>query len=441
MKPIISIVLSLFLISGAYAQNGSAWSLEQCIEYARQHNLVIKQRNLNAQYTQNQYQQKRMNLLPNLNGSSSFTTNMGRVRNEVNYEIIDMTTRVANFGVSTTTPVFEGFTRRNSIDQGRVDWEAALKEVEKTENDIALNITALYMQILFDKELLEAGRHQLELVNLQVDRTEKLVRAGSLPEGNLLEMRALVARETSNVTRLENNLMLSLLDLAQALDLEDAEGFDIITPETPEISGSELVAVSSIYEYAVNALPQISLAQLRLESSEMDVEIAKGYLYPRLSFTAGWGTNVSRYKSEPNFDFQRKFRDNAFRYYGLNLSIPVFNGMQARTGVKNASLGVLNAQHELERQKQVLRKDIQQAVADAEAAFRQYLAGRSAVESYEESFRYTEQRYNVGLVNSVDYNVSKTEYMKAESDYIQAKYAYLLRLKILDFYQGNPLVL
>lgn len=441
MKSIITIVLSLFLFAGASARDKGVWSLEQCIEHARQHNLVIKQRALNAQYSENQYQQRKLNLYPSVNGSSSFTTNMGRVRNDVNYEIIDVTTRVFNLGASASLPVFEGFTRRNSIEQGLVDWEAALKEVEKTENDIALNITALYMQILFDKELLAAGRHQLELVNMQVDRSEKLVRAGSLPEGNLLEMRALAARELSNVTRLENNLTLSLLDLAQALDLEDAENFDIVTPEIPEISGSELVAVSSVYDYAVNTLPQISLAQLRLESSEMDVKIAKGYLYPRVSLTAGLGTNVSKYKQEPNFDFERKFKDNAFRYYGVNVTIPIFNGLQARMGVKNASLGVINAQHELNRQKQVLRKEIQQAVADAEAAFRQYMAGQSAVASYEESFRYTEQRYNVGLVNSVDYNVSKTEYMKAESDFIQAKYAYLLRLKILDFYQGRPLVL
>ncbi len=219
MKSIITIVLSLFLFAGASARDKGVWSLEQCIEHARQHNLVIKQRALNAQYSENQYQQRKLNLYPSVNGSSSFTTNMGRVRNDVNYEIIDVTTRVFNLGASASLPVFEGFTRRNSIEQGLVDWEAALKEVEKTENDIALNITALYMQILFDKELLAAGRHQLELVNMQVDRSEKLVRAGSLPEGNLLEMRALAARELSNVTRLENNLTLSLLDLAQALDL------------------------------------------------------------------------------------------------------------------------------------------------------------------------------------------------------------------------------
>jgi outer membrane protein len=366
---------------------------------------------------------------------------MGRARIENEFRLADVTTRSADINIASSTPVFEGFTRRKAIEKQRTDWKAALEAVQKAENDLSLNITALYMQILFDKELLEAARQQQTLVTMQLDRTEKLVRAGSLAEGSLLEFRSIAAREALNLTQLENNLALSLLDLAQALDLENVAGFDIVTPEIPEFSDAFLVDTTDIYAFAVNNLPQIRLSQLQLESREYEVEMAKGGLMPRLAFNMGWGSGVSRYKGQPNFDFQQSFQDNSSYYYGLSLSIPIFNALSARTNVKNASLGVLNASYELERQKQVLRKEIQQAKADADAAFRQYEAGRSAVESYQESFRYIEQRYNVGLVNTVDYNVAKTDYMRAESDFIQAKYSYLLRLKILDFYQGKPIVL
>ena len=276
---------------------------------------------------------------------------------------------------------------------------------------------------------------------MQMERTRKLVDAGSTPEGDFLEIRSLATREALTVTQLENNLALSLLDLAQALDLEDVTNFDVQFPEIPELDGASLIESSEIFNYAVENMPQIESSKFKLKSNEMDVMIAQGRLWPRLSFDMGWGTRYFTASGADHPSFSNQFKNQAERYYGLSLSIPIFNGLQARTGINNAQIGMMNAQYELEYQKQILRKTIQQAYADAEAAFRQYLAGLAAVESYVESFRYTEKRFEVGLLNPVDYNVAKTEYMNAESNLIQAKYSYLLRLKILDFYQGNPIEL
>lgn len=443
MKRISLLLTVAFTIATGFvqAQGNQAWSLEKCITYAQENNLAIKQRALGADYAKNQYQQKKTDLLPNLNANSGHTVRMGRVRNETNFQINDVTTSFTDLSISSSTPVFEGFTRRNTIEKNHVDWQAAVKEVEKARNDLSLNMAALYLQILFDKELLAAARSQLEVVNLQVERTQSLVAAGSLPEGSLLEMKAQASREALNVTRLENSLSLSLLDLAQALDLENYEGFDIVTPEIDDISGFALVDANQAYAYSVTTMPQIAASEMKLKSSELDLKIAKGYQWPRLTFNTGWGTSVPKVKGEPDFNFNRRFKDNATTYYGVNLSIPIFNGFSVRTGIKNAQIGILNAQYELDRQKQVLRKEIQQATADAQAALRQYQAGRSAVDSYTESFRYTEKRFSVGMLNSVDYNVAKTELIRAQSEYIQAKYAYILRTKILDFYMGKPIVL
>ncbi len=432
------------LISGATiveAQTKEVWSLQKCINHAQENNLTIKMRSLGADYAKNQYNQKKFDLAPSLNANSGYSVRMGRVRNEVNYEISDVTTSFTDLSISSSVPVFEGFARRNTITQSIIDWQTSVKDVEKARNDLSLNIAALYLQILFDKELLEASKSQLELVKLQVDRTQSLVMAGSLPEGSLLEIKSQASREALNVTRLENSLNLSLLDLAQALDLEKVESFDIETPAIDDISGFTLVNADEAFTYSVAAMPQIAAAELKLKSSELDKKIAQGYQWPRLSLSAGWGTSVAKFKGDPDFNFGRSFRDNATTFYGLNLSIPIFNGYSVRTGIKNAQIGILNAQYEVDRQKQILKKEIQQASADAVGALRQYQAGKSAVDSYEESFRYTEKRFGVGMVNSVEYNIAKTELIKAQSEFIQAKYSYILRTKILDFYMGKPIVL
>lgn len=438
---VVLLLLCGALSVGAQSPTEGSWTLEQCIEHALTHNLSLKRQGLQANQQELQYKQAQLDRLPNLNANSSFRTSSGSVRIENTFELVDVTTRDANLGLSSSTPLFEGFTRRNAVKKARTDFEAARMDVEAAGNDLALGITAMYMQILFDREMLETARVQEKTVRMQVAQTEKMVAAGKLPEGALLEMQALAARESSSVIQLENRLVLSLLDLAQALDLEDVDAFDVVSPEVEELSLEHLQDASTVYAMAVGSLPRIAAAELRLESSQKQVDIAKGYLWPRLSLNMGWSTYVNRFEGQQNFDFSQSFSDNASQYYGLSLNIPIFNGLSARNNIKNARLGVLNAQYSLETEQQALRKDIQQAVADAQAAYRQFLAGEAAVDAYREAFRYTEKRYEVGMVNVVDYQVSKTELLNAESDYLQAKYTFLLRSKILDFYQGRPLVL
>ncbi|MBN1116845.1 MAG: TolC family protein [Bacteroidales bacterium] len=443
MKRSIILITTIIIVCTGFtqAQNKQIWSLQKCIQYAQENNLSIKQSALNADYAKNQYNQKKYNLLPNLNGSSSYTVQMGQVRNQTTYQINNVTTSFSSFSISSTTPLYQGLTLRNTIKKYNVDWQSAVKDVEKARNDLSLNIVALYLQILFDKELLEAARSQFEVVNLQVERTTMLVKSGSVPEGRLLEIKAQASSEAMDVTSLENNLALSILDLAQALDLESTEGFDIETPVIEDVSEYFLSDPNQAYLYSVSTKPEIASSELSLKSSEYDLKIARGSLWPQLSFSTGWETSVARLKGDSDFNFSQSFKENDNIYFGLNLSIPIFNRFSVRTDIKNAQIGISNAQYELDKQKQTLRKEIQQASADALAALRKYQAGKSAVDSYQESFRYTENRFSVGLINSVDYNVAKSELIKAQSDFIQAKYAYILRTKILDFYMGKPIVL
>ncbi|WP_016777548.1 TolC family protein [Anaerophaga thermohalophila] len=439
-KLIILLFLPLFSL-GVSAQETKKWTLTECIEYAKENNISIQQQDLNTQYQNNNYQQKKLDKFPTLNGNVGYQLSFGRVPDETTYEYVDQTTQFGRFSFGTSVPLFQGFALRNEEKQSEANWRMSQSELEAAKNDLAINITAYYLRVLFDKELLEVAREQYKVAEEQVKNTQKLVEAGRVAEGNLLEIKSQAAREAMEVTQMENNLNLSLLDLAQALDMEDPEDFDIVAPEIPELEQQKLITPPELFNTAVEIMPRIEAYEYNLESSEYALKVAKGNLYPSLYFDAGWSTNVSKSKNSVDFDFGQRFRDNATQYVGLTLRIPVFNNLSARTGVKNAKLGIRSAQLDLQREKQTLRKEIQQAYADAEAAFQKFQSARTAVLAYEESLRYTEKKYAVGLVSPVDYSVARADYLKAQSDFLQSKYEYVLRTKILDFYMGEELAL
>ncbi len=429
----------LFAFTEASAQQPEQWSLKDCIEYAKENNLSIKQQNLNAEYRQNIYEQKKLDKIPSVNGNVGYQLSFGRVPDETTYRYVDQTTQFGRFSIGSSVPLFQGFSLQNQINRDKANWQAARQELEAAKNDLALNITSLYLQVLFDKELLEVAQGQYEVAQEQVENTQKLVDAGRVAEGNLLEIKSQAAREALTVTQMQNNRTMSLLSLAQALDLEEPGNFDIVIPEIPKLQESTLAAPGALFNQAVEIMPQIEASEYNLESNRFALKAAKGQLYPSISMDAGWSTNVSKSESSVNFDFKNSFSDNATQYVGLTLRIPIFNGMSARSNVKNTKLNIQSAQHDLNLQKQALRKEIQQAYADAQAAFQKYTSARVAVESYEESLRYTEKKYAVGLVSPVDYSVARTDYLRSQSDLLQSKYEYVLRTKVLDFYTGDAL--
>jgi outer membrane protein len=257
-------------------------------------------------------------------------------------------------------------------------------------------------------------------------------------------MKSQAAKEALNITMQENNLSISLLNLAQLLDLENTTGFDVVSPAIPQTEGNLPEQPEVIFLTAQGIMPQIKGSEYSLKSSEYELKMAKGGYYPQLNFSLSMGANANWLNDDPN-NYNRPLWDqleSTRNYYvGASLRIPIFNKLQIRNGVNNARLGVDDARFKLKQEKLNLRKEIQQAYADAMAAFKKYQSSYDAVESYRESFRYTEEKFNVGMVNSVDYSVAKTDYLKAQSNLLQAKYEYLLRMKIIDFYKGLPLTL
>ncbi|RXQ89061.1 TolC family protein [Ancylomarina salipaludis] len=435
MKKIFLIALLFSLVLGVKAQE--KWSLKKCVDYANEHNISLQLKKLDAEFQKNNVKQAKYSLLPNLNASSSYNLSYGRAASPETNAYIDMNSKSANFGVNSNVSLFGGFQKMNTIKQANIDFKAYLEDIAKTSNDISLRIVSYYLDILFKKELLQVAKEQLKVTQLQIERTSVLVEAGTLPKGTLMEQKAQAAQEELTVVTSENNLDLSLLDLAQLLDLNETETFDVEIPDLPVLnSGRSLLNPETVYDFALTSLPEIKAANLRLESTEKDLALARSGLMPSLTLNGAWGTSYSKVDGFAASSFSDQIKERENKYVGLSLNIPIFNRGLNRRNISNAKVNIDRSRLNLENTKNVLRKEIQQAHANAIAAMKKYFSSQTAVSSTEEAFRYTEEKFNLGLVNSVDYNEAKNNLLRSKSNLLQAKYEYIFRTKIIDFYNG-----
>lgn len=458
----------IFLSSFVYSQK--QWSLEECIQYAYEHNIQIKQQKLATEVNQYTLKQARLDMLPSLNAGATHNFSYGRALDETTYEFTqNQEVQTSNFSLNSSVTLFSGFQKWNTIQQNRFSMLASLKDLERIKNDIGLNIASAYLQILFNQELVDVSLNQLAVTQQQIERTRKLVEAGSLARGSLLEIQAQEANEELNLINAQNQLNTSYLNLTQLLEFDSVGSFEIMKPEVEIINAQDvLLSIDSIYLLAQENLPRVQGAEYDLKSMQEALDVAKGNMSPRLSLNMSYGTRYSSirdrisgfdstqvpfgytdqndivYTSQAipqyeNYPFIDQLEDNANTSIMLNLSIPIFNGWQTSYNISTAKVNVLNAQYSLESTKNQLYKDIQNAHADALAARKKFLAAKKTVESMEEAFKYTKQKFEVGLVNSMEYNTSKNNLTRAKSEQLQAKYEYFFKTRILDFYQGKTL--
>jgi outer membrane protein len=353
--------------------------------------------------------------------------------------------------------------------------EKAQFDADFFRDDISISVATQYLQTLLFLEFVEIAQNQLEITTLQVDRTSKLVEAGTLAKGDLLTIEAQQASEELSLVEAENNLALSILNLTQLMELPSPEGFRIEEPELGLIDRPEIYTPDKLFTTAVDSRPEIKSAEANVRSSEYDLKIAKGADYPRLSLNGSVGSGYSGanqlgsdpisneiefgywYPENPgdplvpvfvqqtgfqSFSpkpFGDQLEDNLNQTMSLNLSIPIFNGWQTRTSIAQAKIGIENANLDLQLEKRNLYQILQQAYNDAQSAFNQNKAAQKKVQATSEAFKYAEQRFNVGLINSVEYNDAKKEYNNALSESIQAKYDFVFRMTVIDFYLGKPL--
>lgn len=450
-------------------------TLEQCIEYALKNNIQIKQSELNTEVANINLVQSEVSLLPSLNANASHSYNFGRTIDRFTNQFASQQVLSQNMSLSSDVVIFNGLQTVNTIHQNLYAYLSSKYSVDKMKNDISLNVATVYLQILYNTEAVENARNQLGITMAQAERSKKLVDAGSIARGAYLDIQAQIATEELNLTNAENQLSISYLSLAQLLNLQNATGLHIIKPEI-SVEGQPLLNndANQIYITAVDNLPEMKSATYTIKSADKGLQVAKGGLSPRLILSGSYGTGYSglsqRVKTLPEFQgfkpngditsgndavltptfsepvlekipFMDQYRDNVNKSIGLYLTIPIFNRFQVKSAIDRARIQKMNAELTAESTKLQIQKNVQQAYADANAGLKKYYASTKAVEATEESFKYTEQKFNVGIVNTNDYNDSKNKLIKAQSDLLQAKYEYIFKTKVLDFYQGKPLKL
>ena len=436
---VISAILVMATGISTRAQSSHPWTLQQCIEYARQNNLQVKMEEIGVEQAQGNLTQSRWDLAPSVNAGLSHSMSWGRSVNLQTLEIIKNKRSMSTSGnLSASATIFSGFAKLNSIKSNYTSLEIAKEQVEKVKNDITIQITRAYLQLLLSREIERSAIESCNSTAEQVDRTAKLVDAGSQAYSTLLEVQAQLANEKSQLVSASSDVRTNLLTLMQLLDLpaEMQKDFDIAAPDST-LSENLLPegTVDGIYSQALQ-LPQVKIAEYNLEKSKYDFKAIRARMLPSLSVQAGYG---SYYTDGQSGAFFTQFEHNKNPSLGFSLSIPVFNGFSSRIAARNAKLASENTAMMLEVQKQSLYKEIQTAYNEAFNALERMKAARENMRSIQESFTYTENKFNVGMMNATDYNIAKTNLFKAISAYYQAKYQYLFELKILDFYKGKAI--
>ena len=420
------------------------WTLTGCIAYAFENNIRLKQQELGVEVAKNTLSQSKLGLLPSLNSGISQSFRFGRSVDPLTYQFTTENSKGASVYVASDMDLFRGLQNWNTIQRNALDLKKNLTDLDKARNDLALNIARYYLQILFNEELHDITLQQADITRQQVNRTRIMVEAGSLPKGDLLEIQAQMANEELNEVNARNQLTMSYLDLAQLLDLKDPEGFRVQRPtfESTKVADN-FGSVEEVYQAALMTLPQVKSAQLELKSLEKDLLIARGRISPTLSMSSSFGTGYSDrlkdFQTGKTMALKDQLDFTSQTSLGFSLNVPIFNGWATRTGIKNAGISVLNGKYQLEIVQNQLRKEIQQAFADATASLEKFKATTRSVSALEEAFRYVEQKYNLGMLTSLDYNVAKNNLTKARSELLQAKYNYIFNTRILDFYRGIPI--
>lgn len=471
-KHIKNVILPiLLLISAAVSGQSNVWDLKRCIEYAIDKNIQVKQSDLQVDGANYTLTQSWSNMAPSVNGSANHVYNIGRRIDPFTNQFAESSVRSNNFSLSANLNLFSGLTTLNTIRQNRMNVLAATFDNERTRNDIAVNVATAYLQALFAKESLLNAQNNLDVTNQQLKRTQILYDAGTVAKGTLLDLQSQQATDELNVITAQNTYDLAILSLVQLLNLpaEETKGFEITSPEVatePELLGDSLS--ESIYKDALGNRPEIKSADYRIKTNKYALSVARGGYYPQLSFFGSVGTGYSQLQrevlgyttitqvigatqsGEPVYTliqnpttqltpFGRQLDNNFNRAFGFSLNIPIFNGLQARGNVWRAKVNYENAKLNYEQAGLTLRRNIEQSFFDARAAYKKFLASQKALDAAKLAYQFAKDRFDAGMLNAVDYASARNRMTFAESNLTQAKFDYLFKLKLLNFYRGKPL--
>lgn len=451
---VTTVLLTIFISISGFAQD-KKWSLEECVNYAMENNISIKQTALDTDLADQDLINAKGNFLPNVNASASQDWNFGSfIGQDGNRVSID--SRGNSFGLNTGVILFNGFRNTSIYKQALLGIESSELQLSILKDNISVNVVNQYLNILLNKENLKVAEEQVAITEKQVIQVSELVDSGVRPRADLFEVEAQLASDRERLTNVENSLELAKLALTQLLQISN-EGFDV---EEIELSLPEVLvehkSSNEIYDYALQNRPEIKKAELDIENSILAIDIAKSAYYPTLSFGAGLGTSYQHFQGQEDLrvvidpndptnislvenGFWQQLEDNLGYNLGFRLDIPIFNRMQTKVSVDKAKINKERIAYSLDQAKQDLRSTIEQAYTDAKAAFKQFEASQVSLNAQKEAFKNAQESYNSGVMNSFEFEQVRNRLVNAEANLINAKYNFVFTTKVLDFYLGKPL--
>jgi outer membrane protein len=463
-------------------QAPNTYSLEDCIRIALETNPEVKITELQVSSNENILNQSRWQRWPSLSFSAGQGFSSGRNIDPFTNTYVQQSVNSTNYQLGASLALFNGMQLHNSIKRNATNLKASQKDLDASRNDLMLNVALSYLQAITNQELIEVAQRQVDASVLQVERTGKLVDAGTLAESNLLDLKSQLANDELSLVNAQNNLETAKLNLKQLMNMPGSETIFLVKIPVGDPALQPYDAtIQEIYDVALGNLPQMKAAQLRVEAARQNIDIAKGVALPSLSLNAGMGTNYSsvaprqRFVADgtgstvtevlsttnfvsfqgitvpitqrittPNgrlqdFGYFNQLDGNRNSAISLSLRIPIFSQFQVRYNVANAKLQQKNAEYQSQQVQLSIRKNVEQAYIDMNNSAKRYSATANQVQALAESFRVAQVRFDVGAINSVEYNIAKANLDRANANLIQTRYDYVFRTKILDFYMNRPL--
>ena len=471
-----SLVFAILLGFGLSAQaQTKQWTLEECVRYALENNITIKLSELDVQNADIDKKDAFGNYLPSVNGNASHSWNIGLNQDVTTGLLRNQTTQYSSVGLSAGVDIYKGLQNQNAYRRSKLSIIASQYQLLKMQEDISLNVANAFLQILSYKEDLKIRKEQLTIDEKRLKRSEEMVNAGTIPRGDLYDLKATIATDQQAITVSENNLLISKLSLAQLLQLKEFADFDVVD-DTKVEDENNIMAQSpiDIYNKAKEIRTELKLAQTNLEIAEKNVTIARGAYQPTLSAFYNFNTRASysdiitgstlnsanptsqigyvegtnqpvvrdNYmsvlgKAAPIFD---QFNDNKGQSFGFQLSIPIFNGFSVRNNVERSKVSLEKSKIDLEQKSLDLQRNVYTAFTDAKGALNAHESSTVTLEARQQAYNYAKEKYDVGLMNSFDFTQAQTLLTNAQSDVIRTKYDYMFKIKILEFYFGIPIV-
>ena len=447
-----TLLFILFLGFTSVAQQ-KKWTIQECVEYALKNNISIKQSELDIKTANIDKSSAIGNFLPNLNTSISHSWSIGANTNPVTNVRENQTTQYTQFGLSSSVTLYNGLQNVNRLRNAKMVQLARQYQLTKMQDDISLYVANAYLDILFNKENLKVQQGQLAYDETQLKRTDELVNTGSIPRGDLLDMKATIAADNQKVVAAENSLLISRLSLAQLLQLEDFQNFDIADVDI-DAKPSPVMAETSeaIVEKAKQVRVEIKIAQTNLDLAQRDIQIARGALQPSVTFGYNFGTNASYSDRIVGVDGSgtpiiasplpvfEQFSNNKGHNFGLQMNVPIFNGFSAKNNVQRSKVDYEKTKNAFNQANLDLETNVYKAITDAKGALKTYESAISTLEARQEAFNYAKEKYAVGLMNAFDFNQSQTIFVATQSDVIRAKYDYIFKMKVVELYFGIPII-